>query len=203
MWPDNHPPLEYADYFSKRVVILIRNPEDAMASWFNYLWEFHHFFPSHTVQAPERDWIKWRDQKSHDEYTKFWKGLLHYWKNLDEYEIAMYLPYERLVNIDTGPELLSKLAAELRANGVRVAEEKDIPCLWYQVVKNRKSTTKRAAHRYTPGYTKQQKAGLLSSLAKMQQYYGDDAELVDILQMYVEDVQNNIRVMTEDDYLYV
>jgi len=193
-FPTIYPPDEYKSVTSKRVVVLIRNPKDAMPSYFNYLWEIRHRFMDHTIQAPEDEWNSWRDEESPKELNEYWYGLIQRWKETTDYEIAFYLPFERLTHIETGPQLLMKLAAELRSNGVRVANETDIPCLWYKIVKGGRSKTKRAAHKYVPSYTSDQRDELVHALEQMQEEFADDAELVDILSVYLEDIRNNIRV---------
>jgi len=60
--------------------------------------------------APEEDWNAWRDKTFASEFGHIWLALIHYWKNQTDYGIAFYLPFERLTDIETGRQLLSKLA---------------------------------------------------------------------------------------------
>jgi len=190
-------PHKSTHLFINRTVILIRNPKAALASYFNYLWERKNLKVSHLVQAPEEAWNEWRDKESTWEgFSDYWAGLIQSWKKQTDYEIAFYLPYERLTNNETGPRLLSRLGAELRRNGVRVAPEEDIPCLWNKALNGRKASkgTKRAAHKYIPSYTTQQQAFMLRALDNLRQKFRDDSELVEILSMYYEDIRTNLRI---------
>ena len=204
MYPLTYPPSHYRNVTSRRVIMLLRNPKDSLPSSFNYNWEKDRNVRSHTVQAPQKDWNAWRDHTGMRYYDEFWMGLILTWKQRSDYDVAFYIPYERLVNIETGPQLLSRLAAELRSNGVRVAAEEDLPCLWYKVVKEGKKSdlvtqkqTKRAPHRYVPSFTLQQQIKILGSLEFLQHRFSDDLELGDILSKYHDDIQKNMRI--QDD----
>jgi len=193
-WKD---PSNFTHAFVNRTVILIRNPKAALASYFNHKWERKNQKSFHSVQAPEEEWNDWRDQESSwGDFSDFWVGLIRSWKKQSDYEIAFYLPYERLTSTETGPQLLSRLAAELHRNGVRTASEEVIPCLWYKAIKGGRaaSETKRAPHKYVPSYTMQQQAFMLNALEDLRKEFRDDSELVEILSMYHEDIRTNLRI---------
>jgi len=196
-FPDRYIPSTLRHDFINRTVLLIRNPKDALPSFHNHMWEGNNGKDLHSVQAPEEDWNKWRDRFSRGEIIS-WVGLIRRWKHLTDYKISFYLPYERLTDREAGPQLLLKLAEELRRNGVRVAPKEDIPCLWYKVVKGRKSSSKtKRAHKYVPSYKLQQQANLLYELEKLKEDFKDDSELVEILAKYQEDIRSNLQLYSQ------
>jgi hypothetical protein len=80
----------------------------------------------------------------------------------------------------------------MRQNGVQVAPEADMSCLWYSVVKGKKLGTKRAPHKYKPGYSTDQQAGLLRMLEELKQAFLDDTELMHILDGYYDDIRDHM-----------
>ena len=141
----------------------------------------------------EEAWINWRDTSFEAEIGN-WKNLFVQWQK-QPFERAMYLPYEVLTHIDSGPHVFGRLAAELRKTGVHVAPEKDLACLWYSVVKGQTAErTQRAAHTYTPAYTVPQQALFLEMLDSLRQTFQNDTELVEILEGYYEDIRANITI---------
>jgi hypothetical protein len=170
---------------------LLRSPLDALPSFFNHKWEQANHAGLHSTQGPESAWRTWRDQNFETEIRN-WQNLLTSWRD-QPYEIALYVPYEQLTNLATGPALFQRVVQELRrVSHVRVAAEEDIDCLWYTVVK--KSTrTKRAPHKYTPGYTADQKHQMIQMLETTLEEFADDPHLVEIVQGYLTDVASHTR----------
>ena len=72
------------------------------------------------------------------------------------FEIALYIQYEHLTSEMIGPALIQqRIVIIIRRNAPEnssnvVAPNKDIPCLWYKVVKEGAGgmRTKRSAHTY-------------------------------------------------------
>jgi len=186
-------PAKDKERFADRYVVLMRNPRHALPSYFNYKWESRNRVKSHSKQAPKEDWINWRDNSFEAEIGN-WKNLFLQWQK-QPFERAMYLPYEALTHIDSGPHIFGQFAAEMRKTGVHVAPEKDLACLWYSVVKGQKAErTQRATHTYVPAYTVQQKVLFLEMLDSLRQMFRNDTELVEILNGYYEDIRANIPI---------
>jgi len=117
-----------------RVIILIRNPINALPSHYNYLYEKEHDLPDHTAQAPAGDWIKWRDQHFKEELV-LWKEHLIHWMTEYQSEHRLVISYERLVNAKMGPIETTRIANFLgRTEGVNVVSPASIPCVWDRVV---------------------------------------------------------------------
>jgi hypothetical protein len=178
--------------FADRYIVLLRNPKNALPSFFNYKWELKNRIKAHSKQAPKEDWVLWRDNNFEAEIEN-WKNLFIRWRE-QPYERAFYLQYEALTSVETGPQLFGKVAAEMRRNGVQVAPEADISCLWYSVVNGKKVGTKRAPHKYKPGYSADQQAGFLRMLEELKQAFLDDPEIVHMLDGYYYDIRDNILI---------
>lgn len=117
-----------------RVIILIRNPINALPSHYNYLYEKEHDLPDHTTQAPAGDWIKWRDQHFKEELV-LWKEHLIHWMTEYQSEHRLVISYERLINAKMGPIETTRIANFLgRTEGVNVVSPASIPCVWDRVV---------------------------------------------------------------------
>lgn len=203
-------PPEEPNIFHNKVLFLIRNPRNALPSYFNWIWERDNNITDHSLQSPEREWQKWRDN-NFTEGVRNWKNIITSWRQQKHYEVTLYMQYEKLTNPTTGPELFGRAVKELRqvakktkrmsvANGssvVHVASDHDIPCLWYKVVKGKSgsSKTKRAGHSYKPAYTKEQKQQMLDMLDESIQEFNTTTtnsspvtkNLVEILQSYRDD----------------
>ena len=181
--------------FHDKAMVLVRNPRNALPSYFNYLWERKHHLQGHSEQAPERKWQSYRDQ-NFDQQLKGWKGMFTKWQQ-QPFEIALYIQYEHLTSEMTGPALLKRIVNIIRnapENSINVAPNKDIPCLWYKVVKEGVGgmRTKRAAHTYTPAYTYEQKHQMLQMLDGAMEEFSKTLELVEIIQSYRDDVAANM-----------
>ena len=127
---------------------------------------------------------------------KAWKDVLQWWNNADYYKIATYIPYERLLNPETGPAVVQKLADTLAQSGFEVAPQEDIPCIWYQVT-SKEIARQKALQEYTPGFTPDQRKFLLAELNSLIQSFSSQAgkeELVSILEGYREEVQFKMRI---------
>jgi hypothetical protein len=204
-WPTLHAlsrsqsdhPGKFTQEFASRYIILVRNPRDAIPSFYNYMWEVKHNVKSHSSQANELEWIDWRDRQFDFEISN-WKSLFGLWKNESSkssyYERGLVLPYEDLVDPDQGPQTVIELANELRRNGVRVASDEDIPCLWYHVVKKNHAKTKRP-HRYLPSYTSNQKRNLLDMLEELKKDESGSKEFISVLKKYQRDIRESLRVL--------
>ena len=89
--------------------------------------------------ASENSW-----RKTRDEYLvafESWKNVITTWKSYDYYHIAMYLPYEYLLDPVQGPATVQKFAKQLKLAGfpvVAMEEESSssLQCIWYHSVKD-------------------------------------------------------------------
>merc|ERR1712007_290303 len=184
-------PERFASLFDRKIVYAIRNPMTTLPAYHN--WKAIKYYRQ-KGQVAENDWRMYRD--------KFLKGLLEQWKKQlrawkgMSYSIGMYLPYERIMNVHTGPALLQRFATLLRDAGFTTANNDDIPCVLHKSLgKQRLETFHKYGYEYTdyfPGYTEAQHARLLHEMTDFMEENKDDAELVEILKGYHADIRDHV-----------
>jgi hypothetical protein len=119
-----------------------------------------------------------------------WQQLIRTWKTMKEYNIGAYIQYEQLMDAQRGPYAVQRMARVLQSAGFYVAPDDDLPCLWFQVVKEEYLRIK-TYWQYTPGYTEEQKMVVLQELKKFQEEMADDQALSAILQEYYDEIKDN------------
>lgn len=182
--------------FSRRFITLVRNPKDALHSFFNYAYEQRHRKNPHSEQGKEKEWEEWRDE-NFDKRIKDWASLFRLWRDEPNMTNVFYLKYEDFTSFERGPQLFQRVVDEMKRNGALVAESEDVPCLWYKAVKGN-SMTKRPPRAYEPGYTRRQREEFLAMLRGLMQGLGNsDPELTGILTHYYQDISHNLRVVEE------
>ncbi|GKZ00756.1 hypothetical protein MPSEU_001027400 [Mayamaea pseudoterrestris] len=148
-------------------------------------------------QTPEDGWRIFRDTYF-STMSEAWKDQLMAWKQMDYYNVAMYLPLEDLMRPTLGPQLVKEMAAIFRSRGYATIDDADIPCLWYQSIgKDKLELFQRVRFEYdvyTPGFTKEQIKLLATGLEVFANEVKDDAKLVEILRRYLESVRHETRL---------
>lgn len=198
-WPayDRHTDVSKFPHFAGKGIMLIRNPKAAMPSWFNWRWENQRKLPTHSQIAPVGDWVKWRDQMFGEELEN-WERMFLVWKGVSTVNISLYIPYEELTQPDAGPLWLERVYDLIRSEspGTPLVSETEIACIWQHVVRGAgASKTKRSGERYSPPYTLVQKNKLLATLDNLLGEFADDnPQLVETLQMYRQDIDENLTV---------
>jgi hypothetical protein len=175
-----YPPYQYTRQMTQdAAILLVRNPMNAMPSHFNFLWEYKHQVPDHSQQAPERDWIKWRNAHW-QEQLRHWQQVLYYW--YEHWELLIVLPYEHLTQPTRGPALLQMLAAQLDDNHMPLNQNDTTPwldfdtyhfgCHWHYCVQSKHgATVKRSGHAYQPTFTPEQYQALRQVLAETYYFF--------------------------------
>lgn len=196
---------QYHYTFAPNVILLLRNPATALASHFNFKWETEHDVADHTAQAPQADWMTWRNQRFARQINN-WKQMILQWHSGGGtgttagpyYRVTLYLPYERLVSPRDGPVCAAKLADELRqAGALTVVATNDIPCVWRTVVMDqprKQRQSHRNDHRYQPSYTPTQQQMMVHMLQDIMLQLPDQVGLNEILTEYVNEIQMNLRI---------
>jgi len=171
--------------FHSQAIVLLRNPLSAYPSRFNHQWELKHNVGYHVRQAPERAWNNFakrnfpHQQESYAQFVSTWANLSSSLSSLssdntvtnsssnnsNSHRVALFVPYEGLIDPSQGPFWVRKILKVLHEAGTRhVSDNGDhrndndndsATCLWKDVIFNR-PTMKRAPHTYTPGFTKEQ-----------------------------------------------
>jgi hypothetical protein len=179
---DIFPPEPLRSIFAPTAVLLIRNPADALPSFFNVVWEGKHAVGFHSQQGSEEEWKQWRDE-NFDVQIELWYKLLVYW--FKEWYIQTVLPYELLTDSQEGPLIVQQLARQLESAGFQVAPDPD--CQWYDTV-FRLAYSKRAPHRYRPSYTHSQKRKLLQVINRALVVFDGHLVMTPILNQYMLDI---------------
>ncbi len=218
-------PALWEETYSPHYVLLLRNPKDAIPSYFSHRYEQRMNLPFHSSHPPEEAWVRHRDAYFFVE-LRGWTNLIVAWKQQERktsyYKRAMILQYEALT---AGPEPLLRLSRHVLQGLANVTtivgSDGGIECLWHAVVCHRQapptdrtgkaagaslpgrggtaSGTKRGDRTYIPPYTSQHKDGFLQELAALKRRYRRDADLVDVLDQYIADINATLRVVDDDD----
>lgn len=147
-------------------------------------------------QLPEKEWRRVRDEWF-DGMLESWEKLIVTWK-ATKYNVGMYLVYEDLLDFDRGVETMKKLRLFLLKEGFEVIPQEDLGCIWFKAVG--KDTLERYYRKrydyddYIPGFTMEQKDKMIQRLRRMTQDFHKDYELVSILEKYINDIENNIKI---------
>jgi hypothetical protein len=196
--------------FAPNVILLLRNPATALASHFNFKWETANSVADHTAQAPQADWMVWRNARF-DRQIKNWKDMILQWHHADShghgrslnayYHVTLYVAYERLVspNLSKGPIMAVKLADELRrAGATSVVAAADIPCVWRTVVldqpRKQRHRNGQPQDRYQPSYTVEQQQIMGDMLQGIMFQLPDRVELNEILTEYLYEIRANLHI---------
>jgi hypothetical protein len=125
------------DYYHSHAILLLRNPQQALPSRVNFMWERleQHQMETHQHQAPEEFWKRTRNDKF-GRLLGGWKRLLLHWTNTPSeqerydpksktfhpqpYNVSLILPYEHMTNPHQGPILLQRLVHELHQANIPV-----------------------------------------------------------------------------------
>jgi hypothetical protein len=189
---------KFSEKFSSDVVYILRNP--SMSFPLHQNWKDIKY-RKQQGQSPENNWRQVRDEHLSG-MMEGWKAQLMTWRNLTRYHISFYLPVERLMDPNTGPDLLKRMALLFRSNGFATVSDADMACVWYQSIGKeflgRYTMYEYDLEDYTPGYTRPQIQMLAQRLQAFINEAKDDQPLVEILQDY----QTRILQTTKVDSSY-
>jgi hypothetical protein len=190
-WPLQRkmPPRRFVHVMDSRVLLLFRHPLQALPSYLNWYWEWKNNLTDHSVQAPKEAWIAWRD-KNFERQIVVWRRFFTKWRTEQPYNISDYFSYEQLVDPIHGPRLALRLAWWLQEAHHQTAPLKDVPCLWFQIVKQERAK-KRSQHIYVPQFTSKQLQRMTQILNRLIGEIGtnDDLKLITMLEIYRETVR--------------
>lgn len=179
------------DRFAEDFVLLVRNPAHAIPSYFSWIWENGHKVKTHTKQAPEAEWQDWRN-RVFDEHLVLWKRVILDWNSQEQHHMALVLPFEDLVNKETGPDLLTNLISQLKKSyqgQLKTAALDKIPCLWKKGTGSH--SHQRNTHAYQSGFTAAEKEAMLNAVEEIAQKV---PAMKEIMERYREEIQQNTRV---------
>jgi len=162
---------------AERAVLIVRNPEGAIPSKFNFLY-WKNSNQQHQTQAPEVAWEDWRDSHYAEE-LKLWSEHFQYWAdNFARPEQLFVVRFESLVANETGPMALSDLTSFLGFPST------DASLTWKAVMQ----VLSKGIHRpkfYQPQLTPTLRAKTLETLTEIiRKYSKSSPAIADILNTY-------------------
>jgi hypothetical protein len=126
------------DKLFDRAIVILRNPINAIPSYFNLQYEHLNHLPNHSPRGPNEDWVKYRAHNGYgvavqlQNYEKF----VEYWmeKYPDRRQLLM-VSYEDLTDTIVGPIVATRIAAFLgETEGVDPIVPESVPCVWETIV---------------------------------------------------------------------
>lgn len=205
---------------STHFVYWLRNPTTALPHHMNVKAIKYH---NHVGQVEQASWRRTRDEYF-ESMLEGYKDQITAWTNLTDglyekedgddtdgpiYQTPIYLSFEELMDGTTGPETVRTLAQTLQEVGfptvpLEQLSQDDLLCIWY------KGITSEALQQYQqygyefsdflPKYTSTQLSQLqsfLKDLAKEFESNQQHAELVRILQSYIDEIKINYSALLD------
>jgi len=177
-------------YFS-RAMLILRNPVHAIPSYFNALYEQENHLATHTIRAPEEDWIKYRDSEFVRRLGLYEEMTIYWMEKYPDRSSLLLVPYEALTDTDIGPTVAAQIADFLRqGKGVSVIEPETVPCIWEKLVNKGESGSQRTGGPSQRPYTQQNLVDAVAMFHRLIGRFHYDNNLVSILRVYVEAVSN-------------
>ncbi|KAL7558612.1 hypothetical protein ACA910_019446 [Epithemia clementina (nom. ined.)] len=201
--PEHH--RSYTQTFNGQVIVLLRNPK----TWFpannnDKAIRYH----QQTGQVSEESWRSFRDSFFQGFMTDRWKPFFRKWDNMTYFKVAMYFPYEHLMDPSRGPILLKQLAFVMQAWGFHTiletrypaneTEDDNLACFWYQQIGRQRLEVYQKYHYdysdFVPGFRTEDRTLMLEVLDSEISNTRNHPELTAILKEYYQDVLNNTRI---------
>ncbi len=120
-----------------RALVIIRNPMNAIPSFFNHIYEIKNNLAIHSQRAPVGDWIEWRDRLAMSQVNKFAEFVDYWMERFDKSNHdRILISYETLTDDNDGPEEAIRISNFLsQSEGVDPIDIDLVPCIWRSVVK--------------------------------------------------------------------
>mmetsp|Transcript_13856 Transcript_13856/g.23636 ORF Transcript_13856/g.23636 Transcript_13856/m.23636 type:complete len:376 (-) Transcript_13856:204-1331(-) len=189
-----------------RAIVILRNPRDAIPSWFNWEWERLHHEPTHTKRGPQMGWGLYRHGGLIGSFNEGLDALsqIEMFENFVDYWMTSYpdrskllvVSYEEITDESLGPQVTEAIANFLgEEKGVKPITSESIPCVWENIVNYKKHVEIHDANSLRKGpkirpYTKEMLDGMLATLQRLRIKYDKDEDLVRILDGYIYEVTN-------------
>mmetsp|Transcript_36106 Transcript_36106/g.84341 ORF Transcript_36106/g.84341 Transcript_36106/m.84341 type:complete len:349 (-) Transcript_36106:222-1268(-) len=165
-----------------RVILIIRDPLDAIPSACNAKWEIHTATTMHTNQVPEDKWIFWRNSNFGDQ-LRMWRTMIDFWtKRFDDPDNSMIVIYEDLINVETGPAIAAEMMTFL---GHGIIPLESVPCIWQKVVRGSAEKVHRT-RRYKPSFLRKQLDQIIGNLTEISQNYKHEPTIERATSLYLD-----------------
>jgi len=120
-----------------RAIVILRNPMNAIPSYFNLQYEHLNHLPNHSTRGPNEDWIIYREDPGGYPYQlPKYEAFVEYWmEKYPERHQLLLVSYEDLTGNSTGPIVATQIANFLgETEGVDPIAAESIPCVWETIV---------------------------------------------------------------------
>ncbi|KAG7354534.1 hypothetical protein IV203_003890 [Nitzschia inconspicua] len=189
--------------FQPKAIVFVRNFVTAFpASLTDKNIAYHNADQQNTVSEYKRlrdEWV----QPTFDS----WTNLLEWWRTSDDYDVALYVPYEELMTThrEKARAVLQQLSAVLKEGGFEVASSSDdLDCIWYTTIRQ-EWTRQQTIMNYLPMFTIAQKEWLVSQMRRfIQQVSGSkngrkhsDASLLAILKQFLNQIEMHLPIQQQ------
>lgn len=136
--------FEGLDPLFPRAFVLLRNPKDAIPSYFNLLYERQHQLPNHSTRGPTKDWLEYRENPEHGVLAQLnaYENFVEYWmeRYADRNDLLL-ISYEDLTDPNLGPTVATQITTFLaQTEGVEPIDLESVPCVWETIVNYKKHT---------------------------------------------------------------
>jgi len=170
-------PGEWTHGLLSRAVVLIRNAINALPSKANREYESSQKRTPHSSQAPEKYWIRWRDEHF-EKQLLLWEELIYYWLDFFPDGNRLVVPYEHLVATSSGPLTTVELARFLQPEKASDIWRSETDCIWEHVVVGDQSERRSGIRRkqaYRPMFTFQQYIAIEEVLSRLAIKYASES----------------------------
>jgi len=121
-----------------RAMVILRNPINAIPSYFNLQYEHLNHLPNHSTRGPNEDWLQYRDHPGYGVSAQLvnYEKFVEYWMEKYADRRNLFLAsYEDLTDDYLGPVVATGIARFLgESEGVDPIAPESIPCVWMTIV---------------------------------------------------------------------
>jgi hypothetical protein len=175
---------------SQEAWLLLRNPLRSIPSHFNNIRESRLGQADHSIQAPQANWEKWRDQTFTRRLTG-WANMISSWYGehaLLPTRVSLLIPYEALTDKGAGPAVVGQIRKHLLTAGYgNVSALTTMTCHWHRLVFEQ-PRVKRQGLGYTPQFEIRQLDRMYLVLSNLRRKHQSHADLWLWLGRYLEEI---------------
>ena len=192
------------DYDYHHGIVAIRNPMTALPNYHQHIFEHWNGealtaagkMTKEERRAPQEDWEAWRDEHFARQMQE-WKNFVAFWLDRIYPDKRLLFSYEELVDKRKGVEIAklinSYIKDKIEVGGEFALPEGEVACTWNKVINAGGIVAQYAVSAESDDrfYTADQKDLALRIMLELRDKYCDEKEFVDILDMYIDRVEND------------
>jgi hypothetical protein len=205
-WPalHNYPSSAVAGMHAQEAWMLLRNPLRSIPSHFNNIRESRLGQADHSIQAPQANWERWRDQ-TFTRRLAGWAQMISSWygkiPRVPTTRVSLLIPYEALTDEKTGPAVVGQIREHLVAAGYRnVSPWTTMTSHWHRLVFEQ-PRVKRQGRGYTPQFEVRQLDHMRLVLTNLRRKHQNQADLWLWLGRYLEEINTLLLVAGDNSTL--